>query len=239
MLKSVDYLIYHTHRNLDLLTKHYKGRKTLIPMGVDYDYWVKQDKNVNRKELELPEKRFIILWAGRLVGFKQFDKVIDVLIRLSQKHDFLFLVIGKGEIDYESYCKTKAEPLIEKDMVRFLGYQNRENIRRYYNSVDLLIRAATDEGGPVASMEALGCEVPIFSTDAGQVAEILQDEGYGAVVGRRDYDQWESVLGEILSGTRKCLPLPRNTAGFYFSWNPVADKYLKLYEELADLYKLS
>jgi len=118
------------------------------------------------------------------------------------------------------------------------GYVRGEPLRDYYSACDLFVRAATDEGGPVASFEAMGCEAPIFSTDTGIAAEVLEAEGAGVVVPRRDYGRWSEVLKNILTRKRKVRPLDRDIAVKNFSWNTLGKKYHFVYQDLAEMYNL-
>ena len=238
-LHSLAYVVYKTHRNLDRFSAIYRGPKMLIPIGTHYDFWLQQDKAEARTRLALPQDKYTLLWVGRLVSFKQFDRLVEVLTELSHDLDFVFVVVGKGSPQYEVYARQVAADLIVQNRIRFEGYVRGERLRDYYNACDLFVRAATDEGGPVASFEAMGCEVPIFTTDTGLAAEVLETEGAGVIVPRRDYAAWSVVLRQILTGKRRVRPLRRAVAVNNFDWPIVARKYLQAYKDVADGYDMN
>ena len=83
----------------------------------------------------------------------------------------------------------------------------------------------------MTSMEALACEVPVFSTNTGRVAEVLSYYNKGIIVRVKDYKQWKNCLIQFIEG-RSVEILDRETAYEYFAWPLVARKFIHVYQHV-------
>lgn len=61
---------------------------------------------------------------------------------------------------------------------------NDDEMRAFYNSLDLYIIASRSEGTPRPAIEAAACGVPVISTDVGIIPELLEDGVNGFIVDR-------------------------------------------------------
>ena len=231
----IDHVSYQNNLYMKALESLYPGPKTKITSGCNFSYWQKLDKAECRTALGLPPERPILLVSSLLIMRKQIDKLIEVLIRLSSQHDFLLIVSGHGTDEYEAYLKTLASPLLEQDRIRFVGFLKGDEMLRYFNSADLFVNPSKSEGGPVSAMKAIACEVPLFSTDSGNVAERMRDNGTGILVGIEAYDDWEKRLHEFLSG-QPVTPFDRQEAKAHYDWQTIAGQFVEIYQTLHRKY---
>ncbi len=77
-------------------------------------------------------------------------------------------------------------------------------MRRFYNSLDLYIVASRSEGTPRPAIEAAACGVPVISTDVGIIPELIEDGINGFVV-EREYNAIKEKLLRIAQN-REILP---------------------------------
>ena len=231
LIKKVDYVTYQNNLNKDTLEEIYRGPKAKLTSGCDFSFWKKLDKKASRRELGLPEDKTIFFTSSLLIMRKQIDKLLEVLKELDHKHDFLLLISGHGTEAYEKYLHDKAQPLLEKGKVRFVGFHTGDKLRKYYSSADLFINPSCSEGGPVSAMKALACETPLFNTNVGNVAESMEKNGSGILVGIRDYQQWKEKLEAFLSGEKVKL-FDRKEAEKLYDWQKVAARFSAIYRML-------
>ena len=192
--------------------------------------------NQIRRSLDLCDHRPILLSSSRLNSLKQVDKTIAVLDKLSSEFDFQFVVTGHGATYYEDYLMDIGKHLISIGKLKFVGHVSTdESLRDYYNIADLFIMSSNSEAGPTSTIKALAMEVPVLSTDTGQMAEVLAEHGAGVIVPRSDYRAWERELREILSG-KKVKILDREIVKRIHHWPYVAKQYIELYNKLFDKY---
>jgi glycosyltransferase involved in cell wall biosynthesis len=85
--------------------------------------------------------------------------------------------IGDG-VDFKE-IKVKAETNQCKHLtINLLGRLKHDDVIRYYqsHSVDAFINLSTNEGVPVAIMEAISFNIPVIATNVGSTSEIVTDE---------------------------------------------------------------
>jgi glycosyltransferase involved in cell wall biosynthesis len=225
-----DIITYQSDFRLNSLKKYFSGKLEKVTMGTDYDMFRKIDKNQCRKELNLPENKKILLSVGRISNIKGQAEVITELIKLKDKYDFLYIVAGHGSKSEEDHILKLAQPLIEKSQILFPGYLRAEILVKYYNSADAFLMTSTSEAGPVTSMEAIACEVPVITTKTGNVSEYLKKEGAGIVVDKNNLTELGNAIKSILNGAEIKI-CDRNRSKALYDWNNIALKFIKIYRD--------
>jgi glycosyltransferase involved in cell wall biosynthesis len=221
--------------NLSKLEEIYSGPKSKLTSGVDFDYWKPLDKARARADLGINPERFVIFSSSRLIPIKQIDKLIRILEKLSKRYDFLLIVSGGGDKAYEGYLKNKAGKLEKQGKVWFTGYLFSEKLRDFYAASDLFVNTSISEGGPVSTMKAFACEIPVFSTNVGHTAEVMQANNAGVVVEKNRYGQWKRELEDIFRG-KKVKILDRETARSHYEWQSIARNFIGVYQEVQKKY---
>ena len=77
-------------------------------------------------------------------------------------------------------------------------------MREFYNSLDLYIIASRSEGTPRPAIEAAACGVPVISTDVGIIPELIE-EGVNGFVVDRTYEAIKSKL-QWIANNQEILP---------------------------------
>ena len=231
LCRHIDYMVAHTQKSREDLRQVYSGPIEISTMGLDFDYWQPGDKRLARQMLDLPIERFVLLTGSMLREKKQIDKLIRVLLKLDRRgHDFFYLVIGGGDRGYEAELKRLAKPLAAKGKIRFLGRVPDETLLRAYRAADLFLSVSSGEGGPVSAMKAFACQVPVFTTDVGHVAEFMHERGAGVVV--PDSPQvWVERLGCILNGETVAV-VPRQAARQVYNWPVIGRRFAAIYQQV-------
>lgn len=235
IINYYDLITYQNDTNLDDLKSIYKGSLRKVTMGVDFEKFIPLDKISCRKELGLPLDKRIFITVGRMNSLKQNDKVIKAFNQLKDKFDFLLVMVGTaGSSEYMEYLQKIAAPLLAEKKILFTGYRSGDSLVKYYNSADLFLMTSLSEGCSVASMEAIACETPIFSTRTGYIAELQAAHQAGYVAGIRNYREWGKVLSQYLNGQLEITTLDRSLAMREFSWRAIAGKFDMAYQQLVE-----
>jgi glycosyltransferase involved in cell wall biosynthesis len=113
-------------------------------------------------------------------------------------------------------------------------------MRQFYNSLDLYICASRAEGTPRPVIEAAACGVPVISTDVGIVPELIEDNINGFVVNRK-LEEFKSKL-EWINGNREILQKMGDKIRYkmerQFNWDTIIYQWTEFLEYGIELKNL-
>lgn len=118
----------------------------------------------------------------------------------------------------------------------FIGQVNPGAIADVYDAADVFLNGSEIDNQPLSILEAFSCGLPVVTTDAGGIPDIVADGTTGMVVARGDYGAMaqralallrdSSLAARIVEQARKeCLK---------YSWPAVRDAWVNTYHRLED-----
>lgn len=125
----------------------------------EHDYFPAQEgeKQIIRKELNIPVGTFVLMTAGGCSHIKRHSDIIKATkLIVKEIPNFLFMHLGKGALEEEE--KKLAKELGVEDNIRFCG--NQSDFRKYLISADVYTMTSTKEGLSNATIDALACGIP-------------------------------------------------------------------------------
>lgn len=139
----------------------------VIPNFIDLEKFKKQKKDHFKKAI-CPNDEALIVHTSNFRKVKRVGDVIRVFVEIHKAIPSKLLMIGDGpeRAKAEAMCK---EFDIESD-VRFLG--KLEAIEEVLSVADLFILPSEKESFGLAALEAMACEVPLISSNAGGLPEL-------------------------------------------------------------------
>jgi len=141
---------------------------------------------------ETRRDRKLLFSAGRLVNWKGFDVLIELMRDLPP--DWRLFIAGDGP------DRKKLESMINsfnlKDRVKLLGLISREQILEYLSRAGIFVLNTSFESFSFQVVEAMWAEVPVIATNVGNLAEIITDGEEGLLVSPNNQEQ---ILGAILA----------------------------------------
>mgnify|MGYP006266252995 FL=1 len=134
---------------------------------IDFKRFRKSNKDHFKKAIA-PEGEPIVTHLSNFRKVKRVDDVIRVFHQIRAQMPAKLLLIGDGpeRRDAESLCRK----LKLCDDIRFLGKQ--DAVEELLAVSDLLIMPSAKESFGLAALEAMACEVPVISTNAGGLPEV-------------------------------------------------------------------
>lgn len=116
-----------------------------------------------------------------------------------EKYEFLCLISGTGEINYENYLKQLCNNLNLHKKVVFTGFLDKDLID-YYCASDLFISTSISEAGPVSVFKALSLEIPVISTNTGVAFHILEEYQAGLIIDKNHWEGWSAFIEGFFKG---------------------------------------
>lgn len=136
-----------------------------------------------REELDLPTEAQIVLTVGRLNAQKGHDDLIDVMPRVLDEHpDTFFVWAGEGPRRAHLEASLRGGGLERR--VRMLGH--RRDIDALMRASDLFVLPSHYEGQPLSLLEAMAYGLPVVSSDAGGIPELICHQVEGLIHRRSD-----------------------------------------------------
>lgn len=141
----------------------------VITNGVDTDYFKPSPiaKSLLKEKAGLPTELRFIGCAARLEPVKSHHLLIDALTQLP--HDIGLLIAGTGSL--EKALKQQVKRLKLDNRVFFLGHL--DEMRSFYQLLDVFCLSSSNEGLPLAPLEAQACNVPVVLTNVGGCKEAI------------------------------------------------------------------
>ncbi len=163
---------------------------TVIPNAVSISQNLVSKKEA-RAKLGLDSEAFILLSIGRLVPWKGFGMLIELMPRITAKiSDAKLIIIGNGP-DEDILRVTSYELRVP---VIFTGGIPKENIALYLAAADMFCLNTAYEGFSHQLIEAMTAGIPVITTNAGGNKEIIRD-GENALVARYNDDaDWQEKI---------------------------------------------
>jgi L-malate glycosyltransferase len=152
----------------------------VIPNFVDMERFSRQRKDHFKKAI-CPNDEYLIVHTSNFRKVKRVEDAVKVFYRLRQQVPSKLLLVGDGpeRSNVEKLCREFG---ICED-IRFLG--KLEAIEEVLSVSDLFLMPSEKESFGLAALEAMACEVPVISSDAGGLPELNIDgeTGYALPIG--------------------------------------------------------
>jgi glycosyltransferase involved in cell wall biosynthesis len=198
----------------------------LIPNGVELDRFAPVERP--------PNPRVKILFIGRLIPRKGFQYVVEALPLLQKlaKVPFEVEVVGRGAMRQQ--LDERAEKLGVSHLIRYVGIVPYERLHESYQGADIFVLTSASEGMPCVVLEAMGCGLPIVTTDVPGNREIVREGENGFLVPLGNTKVLARALAKLVNDEelrRRFGRVGRRLVQAY-DWRNIVDQYDELYREI-------
>ena len=206
-----------------------KREVLMIPNFIGFDRFNKKPKEHFKKAIA-PNNEKILVHTSNFRKVKRVDDVIRLFHIVQHEIPSKLLLIGDGP--ERSNIEKTCRELKVCDKVTFLGKQ--EAIEEILSVCDLFILPSERESFGLSALEAMACEVPVISTNAGGLAEvnIHGKTGYTSEIG--NYEEMAQFALDLLQNEEK-LESFRHAAleqAKKFNLEDIRLQYIELYQKL-------
>ena len=140
---------------------------TVIPNFIDLHRFKKQDKSHFRAAIA-PEGEKLLVHTSNFRTVKRVEDVLKIFVGVRERIPAKLLLVGDGP-DRNRMEKMARDLDVHRDL-RFLG--KLEAVEEVLSVGDLFLMPSENESFGLAALEAMACEVPVVSTNAGGIPEL-------------------------------------------------------------------
>ncbi|MBC7382245.1 MAG: N-acetyl-alpha-D-glucosaminyl L-malate synthase BshA, partial [Bacteroidia bacterium] len=221
-LKQDTYNIFKTNRAIEV-----------IPNFIDVQRFSKQDREHFKKAIA-PNGERLIIHTSNFRKVKRIDDVVKVFAEILKNMPAKLLLVGDGpeRIYIENLCRE----LNLNDSVTFLGKQN--PVEEILSVCDLFLMPSETESFGLAALEAMACELPVISSNAGGIPELNIDGVTGFLCNVGDVKTMAEKAIYILSDQERLLKFKQaaRARAHEFDINNIVPVYEQYYEKILSAY---
>jgi len=202
-----------------------------IPGGVDLERFMPMDRCTARRQLNLPEDAFLILYVGRFAPLKRVDHLVSAVARLrSQGRQIQLVLVGGDDPGTASRqaLEAAAGRLQIEDAVHFAGRVAQEALPAYYNAADVMVLPSDYESFGLVLLEALACGTPVAATRVGVAPQIVEEGINGTLLAGNRVSDLVSGIAGMMETKRAAAVRLRSTVTPY-GWPGIADAVVDVY----------
>lgn len=234
--KAIEKIYNKCIRTIALSEEWKKNLAEIVPeqtISVVENYGILQEDLIKEKFTKPNHK--MILFLGFICerkGCLDIPAIVDqVCIKIP---DARFILGGSGEI--EKVVQKLSEKC--KANVEFPGWIRNEQKKQYLKDADVFLLPSYNEGMPMAILDAMGCGLPIVSTDVGGIPKIVKQGVNGYLYKPGDSESMASAIIGYLTDDEKRIKAGQESADIIrrsYSLQQNIDKLERVYTEVERL----
>lgn len=220
LVRDVDLIFstgYDTANELEKLS----NKKVIVqPSGINeifFQEFAKQYEN----------DRFTIVTVANLFPKKNIELVLEIAQELQECR---FIIVGDGTHRniLENIIQSKNISNIE-----FVGFKSAIEVRQYYQESDCYLLTSFAEGTPTSALEALACGLPIVSSNAGGLGNIVKENENGFIINNFNKNRYIEKINLIKDDVNLRQKMFANNIflAFNYKWDSVASNITQIMEQ--------
>ena len=200
---------------------------------VRFPAWI-DFKDFQNIEPKPPSKdKFNILFIGSVTDRKKPHMIIEAIQRINDKSYHLSII---GPAPNEKYFKELKDLIDKSDLqnqVSLIGPVDRESVKDYYSTSNLMILPSISEGLARVIFESQVAMCPVLVTDAPGMSDIVIDGQTGYVFESNNLDSLSLKIEYIKNNYEEASLVAKNAKGFILS-NYSEDNFKFSFKKLFD-----
>ncbi len=211
-----------------------EDRVSVTVLGLDGRFSAEPGADDSATRSRMAIERPYLLTVGTLQPRKNVEAAIAGFELLADAHPDLDLVLvgARGWDDSALIARIEQSPV--KERVRILGRVTDEELLTLYRGAECFVFPSRYEGFGFPPLEAMACGVPVVSSGATSLAEIV--EGVGIVI---DPDAPQEIADAVVGiledpALRERMIAAGVKHASTFTWKRCADETIEVYERVAE-----
>jgi N-acetyl-alpha-D-glucosaminyl L-malate synthase BshA len=206
-----------------------KNEIEVIPNFIDFSRFKKTNKDHFKKAIA-PNGEKILVHTSNFRKVKRVEDVIAIFAKVSKEIPSKLLMIGDGP--ERQAAEVLARTLCTSLDVRFLGKQ--EAVEELLAVADVFLMPSETESFGLAALEAMACEVPVVSSNAGGIPEVNIEGVTGFLLDVGDVEGMAKRTLELLQDDEKLAQFKKNAfaQAQQYSIENILPQYEAFYEKI-------
>ena len=218
--------------------KNIPERINFLPTWMDPEIFHPESESVRNKlrqdfgtQWKISVDSKILIWVGRIDHQKDPLLLIDSFAVIADRRkDTHLVLIGDGVLREAVEKRIAYHDLTQR--VSITGLLSNEMVAKWLCAADLLLLSSAYEGMPRCVVEALGCGVPVATTDVGEVRRLIMSGINGEIATQRSHSSFSAAIEKCLVNLSRyrgkpCLDVANNYTPEKIL-KPVYDNYRRL-----------
>ncbi len=179
--------------------------------GVNTDFF-KSDPYLRRSmrsQYEIKDNEIILGFVGRIAREKGIVEWLEAYDKIKDKYPVKLLLVGVFEKENGILSEEIIQKIMTDDNILYLG--RFDDVRPYYNMMDIFIFPSYREGFPNAVLEACSMSLPVIATNINGCNEIIIDKLTGLLIPPKSASALENAIITLLSNAELVSQLAKNS----------------------------
>jgi glycosyltransferase involved in cell wall biosynthesis len=179
-----------------LLKYKVKAPISVIPTGVDTEFFSKNGSQFLRKKYNLSKNAFLLLTISRLDSGKNVSFLIESFRRISKKYaNAYFIIVGGGPSKKDLELQSIKLGLEEK--IIFTGEILHKKMPDYYSSADIFVFSSLIETQGLVIVEAMASGLPVVAVKANGAKDIITHKQNGFLCSQ-NIDEFSKTVSKLI-----------------------------------------
>ncbi|MBI1333919.1 MAG: glycosyltransferase [Armatimonadetes bacterium] len=194
--------------------------------------WDEADRQTLRRQYAEPDEQ-IVIYVGRFVREKGIQVLLNAAhVVLADRPKTKFLIVGGGHRDrFEKFVDWAGLG----DRVVFAGFRANRALHELYRCADVAVFPSLYEPFGIVALEGMAAGIPVVSSDAGGLKEIVVHEKTGLTSFANDPSSLAWAIREALNNPKKSHDMAENAKQRLtrdFQWASLADQTVRIYDRV-------
>lgn len=157
-------------------------------------------------------------------------RAFGVIQRSFPRAELIVAGDGSQRESLEILCRN-----LDLKNVSFVGRVEHDNIVAQYQLADIYLNGSEIDNQPLSILEAFACGLPVVTTDAGGIPDMVKDQVNGFVVARGDHKAMARRARQLLNEGHLTELLSENARAecAKYSWAQVREQWTSVYQAMA------
>lgn len=238
-------LIMHTKSGEKLFQQNYKAKTPISVVGQGFclksDYQ-RLDNKEAKKHFGIPENAIVFLYYGTIRPSKGLNILIRAIHDAHEKDNRVYLLAAGAfhKVNEDEYRTLVKEQLEDSFATVNFGFVPQEEEQWYFSAADTIVLPYLEVTQSGVAQLGLMYDLPIISTDIGEMADVCRDGANGILVKPKDIVSLRDAI-IFMSGNEESRRKMSETSGALaqtdFSLKNKADMVNRLYLKLTGTSK--